>query len=194
MMALLLKPWSSASQAGPRPMHISLRPPHVLCSLSHGSPAPQRAEFRCPCYNKQHPRHLPAVLWRALRGRCDAVKGALVHPLTLGMRDISRGHAQKPSEQPYGHAICECCWRTRVLAEGAEHIGEVSPTLLCPKAATKSPRMLAFPPLRAASPAAHSSRNWLATPLLSPLMRSLVLLMEVPCTGNHVSAPRPAAV
>ena len=38
MISLLLKPWSSASHAGPRPMHISLRPLHVLCSFSHGSP------------------------------------------------------------------------------------------------------------------------------------------------------------
>ena len=38
MISLLLNPWSSASHAGPRPMHISLRPLHVLCSFSHGSP------------------------------------------------------------------------------------------------------------------------------------------------------------
>ena len=38
MISLLLKPWSSASQAGPRPMHISFRPLHVLCSFSQGSP------------------------------------------------------------------------------------------------------------------------------------------------------------
>ena len=38
IISLLLKPWSSASQAGPRPMHISFRPLHVLCSFSQGSP------------------------------------------------------------------------------------------------------------------------------------------------------------
>ena len=70
-------------------------------------------------------------------------------------------------------------------------LGEVSPTLLCPKAPTKSARTLALSPDLSASCAAQDSRNCDATPLLSPLMRSLVLLMEVPCTGNHVSAPRP---
>lgn len=39
MTSLLRKPKSSASQAGPRPMHSSVRPPHVLCCASHGSPA-----------------------------------------------------------------------------------------------------------------------------------------------------------
>ena len=76
-------------------------------------------------------------------------------------------------------------------------LGEVSPTLLCPNAATKSARMgtrVPFPPPPppcAASEAAQASRNCEATPLLSPEMRSLVLLMEVQCTGNQVTAPRP---
>ena len=39
MMSLLLK-WSG--HAGPRPMHSSVRPPHVLWSLSHRSPARRR--------------------------------------------------------------------------------------------------------------------------------------------------------
>jgi len=32
---------------------------------------------------------------------------------------------------------------------------------------------------------------WEATPLLSPLIRLLVLLMDVQCTGNQLTAPRP---
>ena len=103
-------------------------------------------------------------------------------------------------------------------------LGEVSPTLACPKAATKpsanctsacpfpvGPSFWLLPvalgpvfwllpvalgPLMWLLPvgvclAAHFSRNWEATPLLSPLMRSLVLLMEVQCTGNQLMAPVP---
>ena len=66
-------------------------------------------------------------------------------------------------------------------------LGEVSPTLACPKAPTKPLSTVSFPP----PPVAQPSRNWAATPLLSPLMRELVLLMEVQCTGNQVTAPRP---
>ena len=63
----------------------------------------------------------------------------------------------------------------------------MSPTLACPNAPTKPlPTVL----LRAAS-VAQPSRNWAATPLLSPLMRVLVLLMDVQCTGNQVTAPLP---
>lgn len=68
-------------------------------------------------------------------------------------------------------------------------LGEVSPTLLCPKAATKSVPTVPLPSLLLW--AAHSSINCDATPLLSPLMRSLVLFMDVQCTGYHATAPRP---
>lgn len=58
-------------------------------------------------------------------------------------------------------------------------LGEVSPTFACAKAAAK-----------AVPAAAQRSMSWAATPLLSPLMRELVLLMEVQCTGNQVMAPK----
>ena len=83
-------------------------------------------------------------------------------------------------------------------------LGDVSPTLACPNAAIKSsanctsacpaemePLLGLLLLLAVVCLAAHFSRNWEATPLLSPLMRSLVLLIEVQCTGNQLMAPVP---
>lgn len=85
-------------------------------------------------------------------------------------------------------------------------LGEVSPTLACPNAAIKSSAnctsagpaemepllgLLLLLLLAVVCLAAHFSRNWEATPLLSPLIRSLVLLMEVQWTGNQLMAPVP---
>lgn len=67
-------------------------------------------------------------------------------------------------------------------------LGEVSPTLLCAKAATMPPDTFAAV---AASEAAHLLNSWAATPLLSPLIRVLVLLMEVQCTAYQATAPMP---
>ena len=60
-------------------------------------------------------------------------------------------------------------------------LGEVSPTLAWPKAAMKGLEAFSDP---------HFSKSCAAVTLLSPLMRVLVLLMDVQCTGNQVSAPR----
>jgi hypothetical protein len=86
-------------------------------------------------------------------------------------------------------------------------LGDVSPTLAWQNAATRSgdtplslgpvPSLLPVPlplplpllPLLGQVPAAQRSVNCAAAPLLSPLTSSLVLFMEVPCTGNHEKAP-----
>lgn len=65
-------------------------------------------------------------------------------------------------------------------------LGEVSPTLAWPKAPTNSP-WLTLP----LAEVAHFSRSCAATPLLSPEISLLVLLMEVQCTGNQATEPLP---
>ena len=68
-------------------------------------------------------------------------------------------------------------------------LGDVSPTLLWPNAAMK-------PGAKPLPVSALAARSMIceAPPLLSPLIRVLVLLMEVQCTGNQLTAPRPLHV